>query len=233
MSRTQALVLGGTGAVGQAVLRGLRARQVPAQFTYLSNDAAAGQLRETLGVVGHKLDLRDGAGLRGLLGSIPLPDVVIHCASQRASPPLALLTDAAWDDAIAVQGRSTVQLCQALAPAWAKAGEAHVVLVGALDRTQSLPLPPAFAASQGMLPALAMSLAKELGPQGGRVNVVALGLLADGLGQQLPERLRRDYASFSALKRPGLADEAAQAILWLALDNTYMSGKVLQVNGGI
>lgn len=231
MSRTQALVLGGTGAVGQAVLRGLKAREVPAQFTYLSSDAAAAQLQAELGFAGHRVDLR--GDMRPFLASVQAPDVVIHCAAQRASPPLARLTDADWDAAIAVQGRSTVQLCQALAPAWAKAGEAHVVLVGALDRTQSLPLPPAFAASQGMLPALAMSLAKELGPQGTRVNVVALGLLDEGLGQQLPERLRKDYASFSALKRPGLAAEAARAILWLALDNTYMSGKVLQVNGGI
>jgi NAD(P)-dependent dehydrogenase (short-subunit alcohol dehydrogenase family) len=42
-----------------------------------------------------------------------------------------------------------------------------------------------------------------------------------------------DYKKHSALHRLGTAREAARSILWLALENRYMSGKVLAVNGGI
>ena len=46
-------------------------------------------------------------------------------------------------------------------------------------------------------------------------------------------RRRKDYETFSALRRPGTADEAAKAIVWLALENTFIQGKVIPVNGGI
>lgn len=115
----------------------------------------------------------------------------------------------------------------------ARAGYGSIVLVGALDRTQSLPAPVPFAASQGMLAAMTMALAKELGPSGILVNMVALGILEEGLARALSPQVRADFLSFSALRRAGTPREAARAILWLALENTYMSGKVMPVNGGI
>jgi 3-oxoacyl-[acyl-carrier protein] reductase len=49
----------------------------------------------------------------------------------------------------------------------------------------------------------------------------------------LNPQLVADYKAFSAMRRLGTPAEAAKAILWLALENTYMNGKVLSVNGGI
>ena len=62
---------------------------------------------------------------------------------------------------------------------------------------------------------------------------MALGPLDTGLSAQLDPTLVKDYTSFSALRRLGQPIEAARAILWLALENTYVSGKILTVNGGI
>ena len=122
---------------------------------------------------------------------------------------------------------------QELAPRMAKAGGGDIVLLGALDRTQSLPLPAAFAASQGALAALAMALAKELGPKGVLVNMLAVGPLNEGLSRGLDPKLLEDYKTYSALRRTGTAAEVARAVRWLALENSYMCGKVVPVNGGI
>jgi NAD(P)-dependent dehydrogenase (short-subunit alcohol dehydrogenase family) len=78
-----------------------------------------------------------------------------------------------------------------------------------------------------------MALAKELGPRGIRINLVALGVLDAGLSRELSPELLEDYKQFSALRRLGTPREAARAVLWLALHNRYMNGKVLAVNGGI
>jgi 3-oxoacyl-[acyl-carrier protein] reductase len=109
----------------------------------------------------------------------------------------------------------------------------HVVLVGALDRAQSLPLSVAFAAAQGMLGAMTMALAKELGPSGVRVNLVAGGPTRTGLSARLDPVLLADYERLSALRRVGTADEIAACVTFLALENEYMTGKVLAANGGI
>jgi 3-oxoacyl-[acyl-carrier protein] reductase len=228
----RALVFGGTGTVGREVLRGLAEAGVSTVFTYHHSRERAAELASSLGFEGRPVDLADPAQARGLIRSLdPPPDVFVHCAAVNPARPFVDLTDEDWQRLQAVNVQSALVACQELAPRMKAGGD--IVLVGALDRTQSLPLPPHFAATQGALGALTMALAKELGPAGIRVNLVALGLLEDGLSRDLSPELLADFERFSSLRRRGRAAEAAKVLLWLALHNSYMSGKVLSVNGGI
>jgi NAD(P)-dependent dehydrogenase (short-subunit alcohol dehydrogenase family) len=232
----RALVLGGSGAVGAEVVRGLCAAGVDTVLTFHSGAERAGALAAETGARPMAVDLRSPEAIAALVRSLDdvgAPSVLVHCAAVSHRKALGELCLSDWDDAVAVNCRAPFLVCQALAPRFAAAGEGHVVLVGALDRAQSLPLPVHFAGTQGMLPSLAMALAKELGPSGVRVNAVALGVLDAGLSRDLPEKARADYLRLSALRRIGTVQEAARAIVWLALHNRYMSGKVLAVNGGI
>jgi NAD(P)-dependent dehydrogenase (short-subunit alcohol dehydrogenase family) len=215
------LVIGGSGTVGAEVVRLLVSRGVATRFSYFRGRERAEALAAETGARALALDLREP------LPALEPADVLVHCAAVGRFRPLAELADADWDEAHAVNCRSAFQLARSLGP---RARE--IVLVGAMDRAQSLPLPVHFAATQGMLAAMTVALAKELGPAT-RVNLVALGPLGAGLSEGLSPRLLDDYRSFSALRRQGTPAEAARAIVWLALENRYMSGKVLSVNGGI
>lgn len=223
----RALVFGGTGAVGREVLRELAQAGVPATFTYLrSADRARALASEFL----HRavpVDLADEAAVAALVrGLEETPTVLVHAAAVLGSPE-------EFKRVQAVNVTSAFVAVRELAPRMERAGGGDIVFIGALDRTQSLPLPAAFAASQGALAAMAMALAKELGPKGIRVNLLASGLLNDGLSRGLDRKLIEDYKAFSALRRTGTAAEVARAVRWLALETTYMSGKVVPVNGGI
>lgn len=233
----KALVFGGTGSVGEQVLRGLARANIPTAFTWNQSRDRAHALASELSMRPVQVELSDAAATRAALRVLReegfAPNLFIHCAGVNPGASLGDITDEKWSQAMAVNCHSAFIACQELAPAMAQAGEGHVVLVGALDRTQSAPSPVHFAASQGALSAMAMAMAKELGPKGVRVNVVALGLLDSGLSREVGEKLKSDYKGFSALRRLGRPEEAAKAILWLALENTYMNGKVLPVNGGI
>ena len=233
----RALVFGGTGSVGAEVLRGLARANVPTAFTWHQSRERAQALASELSMRSVQVDLTDAAAtrtaLRGLREEGFVPNLFIHCAGVNQGASLTDITDERWSKTMAVNCQSAFIACQELAPAMAQANEGHIVLVGALDRTQSAPSPVHFAASQGALSALAMAVAKELGPKGVRVNVVVLGLLESGMSREVGQKLVADYKGFSALRRLGRPEEAAKAILWLALENTYMNGKVLPVNGGI
>lgn len=238
MSTARALVFGGTGAVGSEVTRGLARAGVSTAFTYhRSREVAEALAREFPGLTPLPIDLREPGSVRELIRALDRdgagPDVFIHCAAVSRPAALAQVTDEDWEVAHAVNCRSAFVACQELAPILARKGEGHIVLIGAMDRSQSLPMPVHFAATQGTLAAMTMALAKELGPSGTRVNMVALGVLERGISRDLDPRLLADYRSFSALRRVGTPEEAARAILWLALQNRYMSGQVLAVNGGI
>ncbi len=231
-----ALVLGGTGVVGSAVLKELARREIKAAFGFHASGDKAKALAAEYGHTPFAVDLADAAATRAALDGQATPDVVIHCAGVAASQPMIELDIATWQRAVAVNVQSAMMIVQWLAQRHAAAETRrfrHVVLVGGLDRTQSLPLPAGFAATQGALNALTMALGHELGPKGVFVNLVALGVLDGGLSRELMSQRVKEYEMFSALRRRGTADEAAKVITWLALENTYIQGKVLSVNGGI
>jgi 3-oxoacyl-[acyl-carrier protein] reductase len=228
---SRAVVIGGSGTVGSAVVRALAAADVPTLFTFHQGAERAASLAAATGATSARLDLRDEAAVRRFAQErSPPPDVLIHCAASGRFAPLVEVTTADWEEAYAVNARSAFFLVQELARRTPR--PSGIVLVGAMDRAQSLPLPVHFAATQGMLAAMVVTLAKELGPNT-LVNMVALGPLDAGLSRSLSPRLLEDYRQFSALQRVGTPAEAAAAIVWLALENRYMSGKVLSANGGI
>ncbi|WP_428268319.1 SDR family oxidoreductase [Haliangium sp.] len=232
-----ALVLGGTGAIGSAVLARLAARGVAATFTYHEREDRARALASEYDQRPIRADLADTTSTAALFEALDADpdaadiDVLIHCAGIAGQGELEALSPAAWRALVAVNAESALWAVRWLSQR--RQRDADVVLVGALDRTQSLPLPVGFAATQGMLPAMAMAMAHELGPRDYRVNVVSLGFMDAGLSAALAGDQRRDYERFSALRRAGRPDEAAAAIAWLALENRTINGKVISVNGGV
>jgi NAD(P)-dependent dehydrogenase (short-subunit alcohol dehydrogenase family) len=91
-----------------------------------------------------------------------------------------------------------------------------------------------YAGSKGAIDTLTIGLAKELGPDGVRVNAVRPGLIRTDIhasGGQ-PDRAERLGAA-APLGRPGEAGEVAAAIVWLLGDaSSYCTGTLLDVAGG-
>jgi NAD(P)-dependent dehydrogenase (short-subunit alcohol dehydrogenase family) len=91
-----------------------------------------------------------------------------------------------------------------------------------------------YAASKGAIDTMTIGLAKELGPQGVRVNAVRPGLIDTEIHASggRPERAAVLGAQ-TPLGRPGSADEVAEAIVWLLSDAaSYVSGALIDVSGG-
>jgi len=232
-----ALVFGGSGTVGREVLKGLATKGIATTFTYFRQEELAKELTGSLGHRAVHLDLSKAEAIQDFFNTLKeekrLPDIFIHCAGIAGNPILTETTDEDWLNVQAVNCQSGFVAARALAPHFIEKQGGDMVFVGAMDRTQSFELPVAFAATQGMLSGMTMSLAKALGPAQVRVNMLALGILEEGLSRELDQQLLEDYQKFSALRRLGTPKEVSDAILWLALENTYLSGKVIPVNGGI
>ena len=91
-----------------------------------------------------------------------------------------------------------------------------------------------YAASKGAIDTFTLGLAKEVGPEGIRVNAVRPGIIRTEihLSSGDPARVERIGAS-APLQRAGEADEIARSIVWLASEEaSYISGALLDVSGG-
>jgi len=91
-----------------------------------------------------------------------------------------------------------------------------------------------YAASKGAIDTFTVGLAKELGPEGIRVNAVRPGIVRTEihLTSGDPGRVER-IGPTAPLQRAGEADEIARTIVWLASDEaSYITGALLDVSGG-
>jgi 3-oxoacyl-[acyl-carrier protein] reductase len=236
-ARRRALVLGGSGAVGGAVVEALAGRGVDVAFTFHSGRERGLALSRAHGARALAVDLAHPDAVRGLVRGLDAegqgPDILVHAAAITRAPKLADLGDDDWAAMLAVNVTSAIVAAQALAPGLAARGGGDLIFLGGLDRAQSVAAPIGYAATQGALAAMTMALAKELGASGVRANLLALGILEQGLSRGMDEALLADYRRFSALRRTGTPAEVARVVAWLALDNRYITGRVIPVNGGL
>ncbi|MFZ5892514.1 MAG: SDR family oxidoreductase [Myxococcota bacterium] len=234
------IVLGGSGTLGRAICRALARDGARVGFTYFQNQNAAAELqRELPNSVAKRADLasvdelvRVLRELRAELGEVT---ALVHSAtltSAAAEQKFESIREAdvaSFDRLFAVNVRSAFFACRE----FARDFSGNIVLLGSLDGAKSVPSPVAYAASKGALSALARALAKELGLQGTRVNVIAPGVLESGSSSSVPAELRAEYLKHCGLKRFGRIDEIAGLVSYFALFNSYVTGQTLVVDGAL
>lgn len=231
---TQVLILGGSGALGTALLKEIRKTGVPVAFTYFRNADRATALSREHDSPSYGVDLRDADAVAGLFETLTqkgqLPNVIIHCAGLAPATLLDDITATMWDELHAIHGRTALLCAQQMARRNLRGA---LILVAALDGVYSVPAPAHYAASQAAMWGLTQALAKELGPHGILVNLAVLGVLDGGIAQGLTPKLREAYRRHAALGRTGTCEEAARGLRWLALENTYVNGAQFPLTGGL
>src|SRR5690606_37399720 len=75
-----------------------------------------------------------------------------------------------------------------------------------------------YSASKAAMVAATETLSAELAPQGIRVNAVAPGVIKTAMTENLPESVVAEKMAAAAISRPGLAEEVANTLCWLASD---------------
>lgn len=235
----KALVTGGTRGIGRAIVTDL-ARAGAEVFTCSRHDDEAAQdlARELKDIGGahHVMvaDVADGEEIdriaqrcREVFGSL---DVVVHNAGAISHVPFADLEPAEWQRVLDTNLGAAATLTQRALPLL-RTGSS-VIYIGSRVATVGIPLRAHYTAAKAGLIGLARSLAKELGPRGVRVNVVAPGPVETG--EPVPPEVRRRYEHLIALGRLGRPPEIAAVVRFLAGDEaSFISGETIHVDGGI
>jgi 3-oxoacyl-[acyl-carrier protein] reductase len=233
-----ALVTGGSGALGGALVRRFRRDGWPVVFTYHAHREAAEALAGETGAVALAADLTKPAAAReavaqavARLGRI---DVLVNNAGATQVMPFALLEEEDWDAMIDANLKSLFLATREAIRGMIARTSGVIVNIGSLAGHRMLDVPVHYAAAKAGVSGFTRALARELARYGIRVNEVAPGLLEAGVGRMVPEREKDDYVRHCAAGRTGRMTEVADVVAFLASDAaSYINGQTLFVDGGL
>lgn len=237
-----ALVTGGAAGIGRAVAVALARAGADVVVTHRSHDPAGvvAEIR-ALGrtAEAHALDATDPAAVRTVVDRVSSVfdgriDVLVNNAGGLIGRvPVAQMSIEHWRAVIDLNLTSAFVVTQAVLPVMPYGG--RIVTIGSVaGQDGGGPGAVAYAAAKAGVDGLTRALAKDLGRRGITVNAVAPGFIGDTAFHEqhtAPEAQRAAVAA-TLVGRAGTPADVAAAVLYLASDPGFVTGAVLDLNGG-
>jgi len=150
--------------------------------------------------------------------------------------PLDTITSDDWDRVLAVNTRGPFECVKAVLPPMRAQGYGKIVNIASGTAIKGSPGLLHYVASKGAVIAMTRAMARELGPDGIRVNCIAPGLTMSEANLKHPDWsgavLERNIAS-RALQRNAMPEDLLGALLFLAAaESDFVTGQTLAVDGG-
>jgi NAD(P)-dependent dehydrogenase (short-subunit alcohol dehydrogenase family) len=138
-----------------------------------------------------------------------------------------------WDRVMRVNVRGTWLVTRAFAPLFAPGGQGRIVNIASDTALWGAPRLLAYVASKGAVISMTRSLARELGPRGIGVTVVAPGIMRTEATDYVPAERHRQYESGRAVAGPQQPEDIVDTVVFLLTPGALaLTGQVLPVNAG-
>ena len=171
------------------------------------------------------------AAVKEEFGSI---DILVNNAGITKDGLMLRMTEAQWDVVINVNLKSAFNFIHACVPIMMRQRGGSIINMASVVGVHGNAGQANYAASKAGLIALAKSVAQEMGPKGIRANAIAPGFIETAMTAALPDNVREEWAKKIPLRRAGQTEDIANVALFLASDlSSYVSGQVLQIDGGL
>ena len=191
--------------------------------------------------LGYACDVRDEATCRSavqqVIARLGRVDILVNNAGVSQAHRLMDSAQSDYDIVMDVSVRGAYNMSRAVVPHFRSRKSGNIVCIGsvAAQRGGGILGGPHYSAAKGAVQTLAKAMARELGPDGIRVNAIAPGMVdTDLLIGKIDDAGKQRVAEGIPLGRLALPLDIANACLYLASDlSSYVTGIVLDVNGGL
>ncbi|MEA3363896.1 MAG: 3-oxoacyl-[acyl-carrier-protein] reductase [Thermodesulfobacteriota bacterium] len=161
-------------------------------------------------------------------------DILVNNAGITRDALLLRMKDEDWDAVLDVNLKGAFLCTRAVSKLMTKQRSGRIINIASVVGQMGNAGQANYCASKAGLMGLTRSNARELAKRNITVNAVAPGFIATAMTEALPEQKRQELADQIPLARLGSADDIANAVLFLASENTgYITGQVIGVNGGM
>ncbi len=237
-----AIVTGGSRGIGRATVEAfLRegAKVVLTASRKETADKAVSQLKEAFpdavveGIYPNLSVFAEVAeAFRGVKERYGKIDILVNNAGTSESTPFSAYTAETFDKVIDLNVKGVFNCTKAAADIMTEAGCGVILSTSSMVSVYGQPSGVAYPTSKFAVNGLTLSLARELGPKGIRVNAVAPGITETDMMKAVPKHVIDPLIAQIPLRRLGQPEDIANAFTFLASDEaSYITGVVLRVDG--
>ena len=244
-NRKVALVTGGTGGIGEAIIRRFLKDGIHIAFTYHNNDEKANQLvhelqttYKDLKIQGYRLNITQVSEIKKVVDDIIRDylqiDILVNNAGLVNDNLLMLMSDEQWHRVIDTNLSGCFHMISSVLPYMIERRSGNILNISSVSGMVGIKGQTNYAASKAGIIALTKSLSKEVARKNIRVNAIAPGYINTEMTASLTEKALKQYKSEIPMGRFGEADEVASLARFISSEEaSYITGQTLVIDGGL
>ena len=237
-----ALITGGSRGIGYATAEAFLREGATVIITATSQesaDKAVAKLKEKYPerkIGGISPDLAKLESVREAFGYIRRTfgcvDILVNNAGVSESTPFTEYTEETFDKVMDLNVKGVFNSIRAASECMIARGSGVILSTSSMVSIHGQPSGLAYPVSKFAVNGLTVSLARELGPKGIRVNAVAPGIIETDMMKAVPKEVIEPLIKTIPLRRLGRPEDIANAFVFLASEEaSYITGVVLSVDG--
>lgn len=236
------LITGATRGIGRACALEFARRGWNVTAGYAHAQQAADQLEQEIRELGTdcrcvQAELSDSVAVRRMVqlaqAYFGTPNAVICNAGIAQQKLFADITEEDWDRMFDINVKGVYRVIHAVLPQLLAQQSGSIVTVSSMWGQTGGSCEVHYSASKAAVIGMTKALAKELGLSGIRVNCIAPGVIDTDMNRMHSADTLAELAEETPLGRIGTPGDVAQAVYWLASEQSrFITGQLLGVNGG-
>jgi len=189
-------------------------------------------------IIAEKVDVTSteetGKFVNKILDNFGKLDILVNNAGITRDNLIIRMSEAEWDAVLGVNLKGAFNCIKAVTRPMMKQRKGKIVNMASIIGIMGNAGQANYSASKGGLIALTKAVAKELGSRNINVNAIAPGFIQTDMTDKLSDEAKQKLLDFIPLGRMGSTQDVAKLALFLASDDSgYVTGQVVQVDGGM
>ena len=233
-----AIVTGGSRGIGRAIVRALAREGAKVAFTYAQNKALADEVANGDTVLGFQADVTSFDQAKDLvkqvkerLGRI---DILVNNAGITRDKLLALMSEKDWDEVLDTNLKGVFNLTKPVVGVMIRQKSGTILNITSISGIVGMPGQVNYSSSKAGMIGFTKALAKEIAKVNVTVNALALGFVETDMTVALNPEFQQKALDRIPLGRFGKPEDMAEVALFMVSPKaSYMTGQVLQVDGGL
>lgn len=160
-------------------------------------------------------------------------DILVNNAGITQDTLFIRMTDEQWNSVIDTNLNAVFHLTQPVVKIMSKQKSGCIINMSSVVGLHGNPAQVNYSSTKAALIGFTKALAKEYGRRGIRVNAIAPGFISTEMTSELPEETQNKYKENIPLGDFGQVKDIAETALFLSSSASYITGQVIQVDGGL